>query len=348
MKKTLFKYLFKMQLKMMIFSSLSAFCLILLFDFAEIGRKFPMSNIDETLFAIKLSFLRTPSTFSEILHYAYFATATFSLWNLCKSNQMTVLKSSGQSPQQILYPFVSFAIFAAAAWLFIFHPLGLSCEKMFYDKASARIGDSVETNENIWINCHKSDEMIFIRAIKKGEINGLYLFDMTNNERIFAGKVAIKNNGWILKDVTIIDGNGIRRKDTLKTQSRASQDLISLLLEPPTKQNIYSLYKIYKIQKENLVTLKLYELSLHKLLSNFVSFILFALIAAIICLPINRYKTKTSVAVKVIASAILLRFANNMLESLAHTGIISAPLACWSLVLVLLLVSVAVLIWKEA
>ncbi|MDR3186913.1 MAG: LptF/LptG family permease [Holosporaceae bacterium] len=347
MKKTLFKYLFKMQLKIMIFSSLSVFCLILLFDFAEIGRKFPMSSVDETLFAIKLSLLRTPSTFAEILHYVYFATAAFSLWSLCKSNQMTILKSSGQSPQQILYPFVSFAIFAAAVWLFAFHPLGLFCEKLFYNEASTRADRPEETNENIWIDCHKSNEIIFIRSIEKGEISGLYLFDMANNARIFASRAAIKDDRWLLKDVTTAGDDGIKRKDTLEVRSKVSPDLISLLLKPPAKQDIYSLYKIYQIQKENLVTLKLYELGLHKLLANFAGFILFALIAAIICFPINHYKTKTNVAIKVIGSAILLRFVNSMLESLAHAGIISAPLACWSLASVLLCVSIAVLIWKE-
>jgi lipopolysaccharide export LptBFGC system permease protein LptF len=348
MKKTLFKYLFKMQLKIMIFSSLSVFCLILLFDFAEIGRKFSMSSLDETLFAIKLSLLRTPSTFAEILHYVYFATATFSLWNLCKSNQMTILKSSGQSPQQILYPFVSFAIFAATIWLFVLHPLGLFYEKLFYDGASTHVDRPEETNENIWIDCHGSDEIMFIKAIGKGEINGLYLFDVASNERMFASQVTIKDDSWILKDATIVDSSGIKRKDTLGVRNKISPDLISLLLKPPAKQDVYSLYKIYKIQRENLVTLKLYELGLHKLMANFASFILFALIAAIICFPINHYKTKTNVAIKVIGSAILLRFANGVLESLAHTGIISATLACWSLVSVLLCISISILIWKEA
>ncbi|MDR0678163.1 MAG: LptF/LptG family permease, partial [Holosporaceae bacterium] len=105
MNKTLFKYIFKIQLKTMVFVSIAVFFLILLFDFAEVTRKYPISNMQETLFSIKLSLLRTPSIFCEILHYVYFITATFSLWNLCQSHQITIIKSSGRSPQQILYPF---------------------------------------------------------------------------------------------------------------------------------------------------------------------------------------------------------------------------------------------------
>ena len=55
MKTTLFKYIFKMQLKVMLFISLFMSYLILLLDFTEVTRKFQISNIEQVLFAIKLS-----------------------------------------------------------------------------------------------------------------------------------------------------------------------------------------------------------------------------------------------------------------------------------------------------
>ena len=55
MKTTLFKYIFKMQLKVMLFISLFMSYLILLLDFTEVTRKFQISNIEQVLFVIKLS-----------------------------------------------------------------------------------------------------------------------------------------------------------------------------------------------------------------------------------------------------------------------------------------------------
>lgn len=335
-----------MQLKAMIFVSIFVFCLILLFDFAEMTRKHPISNVSETLFAIKLSLLRTPSTFCEIFHYVYFITATFSLWNLCQSNQITILKAAGKSPQQILYPFFCFAVLMAVMWLFIAHPMGLLAEVAYNKNISADA--SAEVNSDVWIDCStNNNRMIFMKNICDGKIEGLGIFNVNDGQRIFAQQALVKEASLILKNVTLINGDGMKNVDTIEIFI-VSSDLIKLLSKSPKKQDIYYLYKVYRIQKKDSVTLKSYELELHRLLSNCYNFILFALAAAIICFPVNRYKTKTNIAIKVISISIFLKFTNNMLESLAYSGAVPVQFACWSILLTLTCILIAILIWKEA
>lgn len=338
-----------MQFKAMMFVSFFVFCLILLFDFAEVTRRFPISSTKETMFAIKLSFLKVPVTFCEIVHYIYFISATFSLWKLCCSNQITILKSTGKSPQQILYPFVVFASFIASVWLFIAHPMGKISEDCYKQNISSN-NSQHDVNENVWIDYKKEKEVIFIRKILNKNIEGVYVFNTETNSRIFAKSGLIKDNMWILYDVTIINQgkvSGIQRVKQIILYNNISYNLIEILAKPPKSHDIYQLYKIYNIQEYDKVLLASYELELHKLLANCANFILFSLIAAIICFPINRYRTKTNIAIKVISSAIALRFVNNMLESLFYSGILSIKLASWALVLILILLSIAILVWRE-
>ncbi|MDR1334995.1 MAG: LptF/LptG family permease, partial [Holosporaceae bacterium] len=117
MNSMLFKYMFVMQTRSTIFMSSVIFSLIALFDFAEVIRMFPPDSLADVLICIKLALLRSPHTFCEILHYIYFVAITFSLLNLIRSNQITILKASGRSPLQILYPFVWFAFCTASIWL---------------------------------------------------------------------------------------------------------------------------------------------------------------------------------------------------------------------------------------
>lgn len=349
MNRTLFKYILNMQLKAMIFVSFFVFCLIFLFDFAEVTRKFPISSVAETAFAIKLSFLRVPITFFEILHYIYFITATFSLWNLCRSNQITILKSTGKSPQQILYPFVSFAFFIALIWLFIVQPVGKISESYYNKNVSSDIVKH-DVNENIWIDYKKENKIIFVKKISNKMIEGLYVFNIKTNERIFAKQAIIKDDIWTLYDVTIINQNkvnNIQYVEKMMLLNNISYNLIKILAKPPKNHNIYQLYTIYSIQEYDKVLLGSYELELHKLLANCANFILFSLIAAIICFPINRYKTKTNIAIKVISSAIILRFLDNMLESLSYSGVVPVRLASWGAVLILIFISTAILVWRE-
>ncbi|MDR0968221.1 MAG: LptF/LptG family permease [Holosporaceae bacterium] len=346
MKKTIFKYIFKMQFRTTIFASLFVFALILLFDFAEVMRKYPISNAQETFFAIKLSLLRTPSTFCEVLRYVYFVAAALCLWNLCRSHQMTILKAIGRSPKQILYPFLSFATIIAATWLLALHPAGLWMEKLYEQNASR--GASVENNRDIWIDCSQSGRVIFIKNICGDEIEGLNVFNLKDGSRIFARQASIEKNVWNLKNVAVINDDKIKSADTMQIPNAISSNLIELIAKAPKKQDVYGLYKIYKVQKKDRAALKTYELELHKLLSYCFHFLLFALVAAVVCFPINRYKTRTIVAIKVIATATFLKFANSALESLAHCGAIPPELACWAAPAVLTCFSIAALVWREA
>ena len=348
MNKTLFKYIFEVQLKAMLFVSAFVFGLIFIFDFAEVMRRFPASSWQETLFVIKLSLLRTPITFCEVLGYVYFITATFSLWILCNSNQITIMKSAGKSPQQILYPFITFAFFIATLWLFVIHPLGQLSEEHYKRNIPTNTSRSMDTNENIWINYNKEEQVIFIKKISDICLDRVHIFDLGKNFRLFAKHGTIEDKKWTLKDITSVDKNGrITNMSETVLQNSTSKDLIELLSKSPQYHNIYQLRNVYNIQEENGVILRTYELELHKLFAMYISFILFALIAAIICFPISRYKSKVNISIKVIAFAILLRFTNNLLESLVHSGVLFPLLAAWGAVLTLLLIAVSILIWRE-
>lgn len=346
MKTTIFKYIFKMQLKAMLFVSFFMFCLIFLFDFAEVTRKYPISDLQQILFATKLSLLRAPNTFCEILHYMYFITATFSLWHLCSSNQMTILKSSGRSPQQILRPFLTFALCMASLWLFVLHPYGNHTEVEYGKIVHSQ---SQEANGNIWVDYPKNNQLIFLEKISKTDIDGLYIFDTAKNQRIFAQKATVSIDEWDLKDITVVDcnTNKTRHEDAMVLRNNVSNALVDLLKKPPRKHDIYSLQNVYKVQEDDKVGLHLYEFELHKLLANCLYFVLFALIAATICFPISRYRTKTGVVAQVILIAMFLRFANNLMDSLVKTSVIDVVLGAWAVVIIATFVTLCILTWKE-
>lgn len=348
MNSTLFSYILKKQFKTIVFVSVSVFFLVLLFDFAEVSRKFSITDGSSLLFDIKLSFLRTPITFCEILNYMYFITATFSLWDLCRSHQITILKSIGKSPMQILFPFVGFSFCVALVWLFIFHPLGIISENLYKRAVEQNEFSSFEKNNDIWIDYGENNRIIFIKAINQNKMLNFYMFNSKDHENLFAQSGEIHENLLVLKNVSILKGGKAENKDLLTISDKISSELIDLLSLPPHRQSIYSLYKVYKIQNENGVSLRLYELALHRLLVGCVSFVLFALIAAIICFPINRYKSRTNIAIKVIFSALILKFLSELTESLTYTGVISVILSAWCVTLIALLTAISILIWKEA
>jgi lipopolysaccharide export system permease protein len=241
---------------------------------------------------------------------------------------------------------VSCAFFISLVWLFLLHPLGQWSQKC-YDNA-INPGVSNEINRDIWIDYPKDNQIIFIGSIIGNNIDGLHIYYLQEDHRIFAKKAEIQKKSWELKDVTVVKNGVIKNFDNFTIYNNISLNLLHILSSMPKKHDIYSLYKVYRIQRKDKVSLKSYELELHKHLANCANFILFALIAAVICFPINRYKTKTNVAIKMICVAVMLRFVNNIFESMAHTGVLPVMVACWTVVLILLCLAVSVLVWNEA
>ena len=348
MNNTIFRYIFSAQLRSMLLVSISVFFIIFLFDFVEVMRRFPASNFSEIFFDLQLTFLKTPQTFHEVFHYIYFVTATFTLWHMCHSNQITILKSSGSSPQQILFPFITFGISMALFWMLILQPIGLFSAQKYENAISSE--DSRNTNRNIWISYPGDEQLIHINSIDNNVIDGFQLIDNSCGEKIFARSGTLTNDSVNLEDVVIIGKDGTTKSlPTFKTMrhDRAYTTAINILSVPAKRRSIYSLIKIIRFQRAEEIGLKSYELALHNMLANCCNFILFAIIAAIICFPINRYKSKTNVAIQVIIAIIALRFVNGFLETFALSNVLPIWLASWGVVFILLCLSVAVLIWKE-
>jgi lipopolysaccharide export LptBFGC system permease protein LptF len=265
---------------------------------------------------------------------------------------------------------VWFAVCTASVWLLGLHPLGQISAKN-YSSSVRRSYD--ETSKNIWMNFPADAMLVFVKNFANSHLQGLYAFDMQNNDRLFAQEIHIKESAWDLQDVNVISEGKIENiprllinfdEKLVDGQSsvhyrcidrcasllhhNVSDDLIRMLSKPPKKHSIYQLYKLYEIQKYCRIELKLYEMELQRLLANCMQFILFALIAAIICFPINRYKTKTSVSIKIIIISITMRFVDNILESLAYSGVVPIHLASWAVVLIALCIAIAMLVWREA
>ena len=344
MNRLLVKYIFKMQIKFFCALSVFVFGLISLFDLVEIARKYSISDYQQLLFAVKLIFTHGPLIFCEITGYVYFVAATACLWNLCQSQQIVVLKSFGKSPQQILYPFIACAAMIAVCWLFILHPIGQQCQMRY--TAYVRQSNLVQT-KNIWLDYDDRNTLVFIKNIRDNGVDGLAIYDLRNNKRIFAEHGHVLKDNIELEDVRIFYNDKIEHLRSYRPNFNLSRQLVELLSKPPYMHNIWSLYKIYAIQVENNVSLKKYEIMFHKLIANCFCFVVFALMAAVICFPMNRYNSKTDVAIKMIGSTMLIRFCNGLCESMAYSGVLSVAFAMWSVLTIVACIALAILIWRE-
>lgn len=342
---TLFKYFLKSQLKAMVLIAAVVICFVFVFTCADMMRRVTAAVESPVLICGYLSLLRIPYTCCNLFGYMYFIAATFSLWNLSQTNEITILKSIGKSPKQILFPFFFLSVLIGISYVFVVHPLSVRIDRFADYQDKAYLSKSTLYSRNLWMK--DANNNVFIGQLSRDSMKCLLIRDVVTRDEMFADSVDIVGNQWLLK-TGYSRANGVNTVFSEKLiRAPIGNEELEMYSIPPQKCGIYTLLRCLASEKSFVTDLSGYMINLNKVLSTGIVFLLFSIIAAIICLPINRYKTKTYVSSSVVCSAIGLHLFNNICGSMGRSGSLSPIICSWLPTIVALSLSIALLIWKE-
>ena len=345
MNKTYFKYFLKMQLQIIAVVTCFVVGFIFIFTFADTMRKIPETASYPMLLCAYLSALRIPYTFCELAGYVYLIAATFSLWNLSQSHQITVLKSFGKSPKQILLPYFFLSFLMCIGFMFIFHPLCNRAERLADYQAKHYLSKSDVYSDNVWMR--DKNNVIYLGRLSNNCIDNLLVTDNAG-QSLYAESVEIDADKWKLKNGYELKNEKYNHFEEKIIPGYVVKDELELYSIPAHRCSIYSLIKCVFSQNSYATDIGKYVLNLNKIICNGLVFFLFSMIAAIVCLPLNRYKTKTFVSSTVIGFAVILRLINNICESMGTNGTLSPVLCVWIPMIIAFALSLSLLIWKES
>ena len=212
MNKIILKYLLKNFLKTFFVVVLIAYCFGMILNLFEEIEFF--KNIKVSIFTpLILTGLHIPSIIIKILPFIIFISSTWFMLSIRNNKDLLTLKVFGYSNIKIFFilAFTSFML----GWIILFtvNPLTSSMSK-YYEKTKSNYSRDIDhlvtfTKNGLWI---KENLNFGKRIISADKPDGLYLINVTvfhldKNanlvEKIISKRVYIKNNEWILKDVTI-------------------------------------------------------------------------------------------------------------------------------------------------
>lgn len=320
---------------------------IFIFTFADTMRKIPSSAEYPILLCAYLSLLRIPYTFCELSGYIYLIAATFSLWNLSQSHQITILKSLGKSSKQILLPYFALSAIVSVLFVFVFHPICVRAERLADYQDKVYLSMSNIYSSNLWMKKDCGGKLLYFGKLYKTGIENFLIKNYSNDEDIYASSVEFRNNEWVLKNGYVCRSGDCSPFTEISAKPEIKSDELDIYSIPPNRCGVYSLLKCIMANSSYVTDISKYIINLNKIFSNAFVFFLFSMIAAIVCLPLNRYKTKTFVSSTVIGSAVCLRLLSNICESLGANGSISPVLCVWAPMIISFMLSLAALIWKE-
>lgn len=340
------KHLIKMQLNVFSGISLFIFAFITLFSFVDTIRKIPKNFSSPVSSGLIISCCKALVLFNDVFGYIYFISAVIVLWKLANTHQITIMKTIGKSAKTIISPFLMLGTFISIFWIFSIHPACMYLAKNIKNIENTVLQKKVSPTFCTWIPKNgDSKEIIYIYNIVGDDIDGLSIF--SESETIYASKTKIKNNIWELKDGYEIKKGNPSTFVTKSIPAPITKEDISRFSIPSEKCDIYDLVRYYFEKDLYSVDLSQYIIAFNKLLSSGFMLLIYAMIAASLCLPLNRYKTKTFLATGVISISVISRAILSVFESIGKAGGIPPVICVWAPVIAMFCISLSALIWRE-
>ena len=102
--KTLAKYFYKKYITTLLYSLLISTVFVFIIDTAELSRRISKAGDGDIILAIKLAFLKLPEMVFEIFPFIILFGSLAAFYNMAKSSELVIIRSSGISIWKILTP----------------------------------------------------------------------------------------------------------------------------------------------------------------------------------------------------------------------------------------------------
>jgi lipopolysaccharide export system permease protein len=177
------RYVSRSFLKSFGVTSLCLFAIIVLFDFVELQRRAGVKEIN-LLNKVGMILLRTPHFLEQVLPFIVFVAGLFVFWNMNRTNELVIFRSTGISLWRLILP-ISLTAFTLGCFdLTIFNPLS-SAMLTRYDKLERKYLSN--TKEEIRI-----------------EPTGVWLTEKINQNQVIYRASQIDLSNLEFKDLNII------------------------------------------------------------------------------------------------------------------------------------------------
>ena len=339
MNNIIFNYLFKNYLKSFfkVFLFFYSFGLILnLFEEIEFFK-----NVEVSFYLpLFLTIIFVPSMLINLLPFIIFVSSLKFLVDIRNNRDLLSMKIFGYSNFKIfiILSVTSFLIGWMA--LFLVNPLTSTMSK-YYEKTKSIYSKDIDhlvsfNNNGLWIkeNLDQGYRIITANKYNNENLNNVIIFNLDENfilrEKIYSEKANIKENNWILKNVSIFKNN-----ETLEKMETASITSIY------TYDNIISLFKNFEtlsfidliLNFNNLINQgynKIFlEQSLHSMLS--MPFFLFIMSALACIMALGTLKRSNNVKFILIGiiTCVIIYYLKDLSIALGQTNRISLKLSNW-------------------
>ena len=309
-------------------------------------------NLNVNIFVpLMLTSIFIPSLIIKILPFIIFISSMWFMTSIKNNKDLLSLKVFGYSNVKIFF-ILAFSAFILG-WLILFfvNPITSTMSK-YYEKTKSNYSRDIDhlisfNSDGLWIKEKHNNEHRFISASR---LEGLYLKDVTifhlnNNsnlkEKIIAKSANIKNNEWILENVTIFKPNKdfveVIKFDTFQINSIYNWKKINSLFKNFDTMSFLDLILNYNGLLDNGYNKSFLNQSLHSMLVLPFFLLLMTSVASILTMGSLKSTNNLKMIVVGLITVVLIFYLKDLSLALGQIERIPLILSVWAPIIALTL-----------
>jgi len=334
--------------------------IVFLADFIEFLRRTSGKDQVDILTILQLTLLRLPTLAQRLLPFVALFGAMLTFFRMSRTNELTIIRSSGVSVWLFLMPSLAIAFFSGIFILTVLNPVAATMEAKaslletkYFDTRSNLL---VLSSNNLWLRQVDDTGLSVIHA--RGTTNqgmnltGVIIFQYDENEqftrRIEADLASLKPGYWDLKNVLITspDQPG-KTQDFLKLETSLTAAQIQESFAPPREISFWELPKfIDTLEAAGFSALK-HRIYWNSLIARPVLLLAMVLVAATFSLRTTRRGKTGLLVISGIATGFIFYFFTDIILALGLAGTLPVLLAAWTPAITITLLGMSMMFHLE-
>ena len=313
------------------------------------------SNKDvNSFYPIYLSFMSSPSIIFEMFPFIFLIATQFFFLKLFDNDEINIFKYSGLKNIKIINILSIISLLIGILIIIIFYSFSsnlqhyyLQIKNQFSDdkvylavinKNGLWIKDVVDNNTNI-INSSKIDNNFLSNTF-------ITTFDQEFNliRTLKSDKIDIKNNEWLIYDVTVFENNVSKKSDLIKFKSNFNQIKIESLFSNLSSLSLLKLMDLRRNYKTlNYSTVEV-DMQIYKIATYPIFLVIMTILSSIIMLNTKKSNSKVLKIIIGLFFSVVVYYINNLFNVMGSTEKIPLMVSVWTPIIFLALLNLTMLV----
>ena len=307
-----------------------------------------------SLYPIYLSLMNSPSIIFEMFPFIFLIATQFFFLKLFNNDEINILKYSGLKNIKIINILSLVSFFIGILTITVFYSFSSNLQHYYLQIKNQFSNDklylAVINKNGLWMKDVVDNQTSIINSSKIDNNFLTNTFITTFDEKfnlirsLKSDKIDIKNNEWLIYDVTVFEDNISQKNDLIKFKSNFNQKRIESLFSNLSSLSLLKLIDLRQNYKSlNYSTVDV-DMQIYKVATYPLFLVIMTILSSIIMLNTKKSNSKVIKIIIGLFFSVVIYYINNFFNVMGSTEKLPLMISIWTPIIFLSLINLIMLV----